>query len=111
MQKEFAQQFAKEWVQSWNTHDIETILSHYTDDFEIESPIAQKRFPESGGVLKSKQAIRKYWRIGLERNPNLEFEIIDVLVGVKSLSIYYHSKAANKRVIETMTFNDQRKVE
>lgn len=44
MRKEFAQQFAKEWVQAWNNHDIEAILSHYTEDFEIESPIAQKDF-------------------------------------------------------------------
>lgn len=110
MNKEEAQQFANEWMQAWNSHNIEAILSHYTEDFEIESPLAKKRFPESGGILKGKQAVRKYWNMGLERNPNLEFEIIDVLFGVRSLSIYYLSKSSNKRVIETMTFNDYGKV-
>lgn len=110
MDKQFASKFAKEWVDSWNSHEINSILSHYTDDFEIESPLAKKRFPESNGVLKGKIAIKKYWSIGLKLNPDLEFEIIEVLVGVNTISIFYLSKSTNKKVIEMMKFNQHLKV-
>ena len=39
MEKGFAERFAKEWVAAWNSHDLERILSHYEDDFEMLSPI------------------------------------------------------------------------
>lgn len=108
--KTFAHKFAEDWVDSWNAHDLERILSHYADDFEITSPLALKRFPESNGVLKGKDAIRKYWRLGLQLNPKLTFEIIEVLVGVNSLTIYYRSVAAAKNVVELFIFGTQGKV-
>ncbi len=30
-----ANTFAKEWLESWNSHDLDRILSHYSDDLEI----------------------------------------------------------------------------
>jgi len=36
--KEFAEHFAADWIDSWNQHDLERILLHYTDDFEMSSP-------------------------------------------------------------------------
>jgi hypothetical protein len=110
MEKEFALQFAEEWVKSWNSHDLNRILSHYTDDFEIESPLALKRLPASNGIVRGKDAVETYWRLGLDANPNLEFEIIDVLCGVTSISIYYLSKSMNRKVIEMMCFNNEMKV-
>ena len=29
------QNFAKEWINSWNSHNLEEILSHYSEDIEI----------------------------------------------------------------------------
>jgi ketosteroid isomerase-like protein len=36
--KEQALDFAHEWVAAWNAHDLERVLSHYTEDFEMSSP-------------------------------------------------------------------------
>lgn len=36
--REFAERFAKDWVDAWNRHDLEAVLSHYADDFEMSSP-------------------------------------------------------------------------
>jgi ketosteroid isomerase-like protein len=38
MTAEFAAQFAEEWIAAWNSHDLDRILSHYADDFEMASP-------------------------------------------------------------------------
>lgn len=82
--KEFATGFAKDWVEAWNTHDIEKILAHYSEDFTIESPMAIKLYPQSNGIVVGKSEVRKYWTIGLERSPNLKFELLDLLMGINS---------------------------
>lgn len=30
---EWALAFARDWIASWNAHDMQRILSHYMDDF------------------------------------------------------------------------------
>jgi len=35
MTNDFAQHFAAEWIEAWNSHDLDKIFSHYVDDFEI----------------------------------------------------------------------------
>ena len=49
---EFARQFSQEWLSAWNAHDLEAILSHYADDFEMISPYIVAITGESSGVLK-----------------------------------------------------------
>ncbi len=107
---EFAKQFSENWIRDWNAHNLEKILSHYADDFIIESPIALKRLPETNGIVIGKDNVRKYWTIGLESNPNLHFEIIDMLIGVKSITIYYSNTATGKRSAELMIFDNDKRV-
>lgn len=38
MNQEFADHFAREWIEAWNAHDLERILSHYTEEFRMSSP-------------------------------------------------------------------------
>ena len=110
MTKDFAAAFAKGWVDSWNSHDLEKILSHYSEDFTIESPLAVQLYPQSNGMVVGKSEVRKYWSIGLERSPNLKFEILDVLTGVNSMAIYMFNASSNKKSVEVMSFNSEMKV-
>lgn len=84
-----AKLFAREWVAAWNAHDIERILGHYDDDFEMSSPVIAKLMEESTGKLKGKNAARAYWTKSLATVPELRFELLVVLVGVNSVTIYY----------------------
>ena len=108
--KEFAASFARDWVDTWNAHDLEKILSHYSEDFIIETPMAAKLYAQSHGVVVGKNEVRKYWIIGLEKSPNLKFEILDVLVGVNTLGIYLFNTSSNKKSVELMSFNRKMKV-
>lgn len=110
MTKEFATAFSTSWVDSWNSHDLEKILSHYSEDFTIESPMAVKLYPESLGVVVGKSEVRKYWTIGLERSPDLRFEILDLLIGVNSVALYLFNTSSNKKSVEVMSFNSEKKV-
>nr|WP_315201596.1 nuclear transport factor 2 family protein [uncultured Flavobacterium sp.] len=110
MTKESATAFAEEWIIAWNSHNLETILTHYSDDFTIESPLALKLFPKTKGTVIGKENVRNYWTWGLENNPTLKFEILDILIGVNSLTIYYINIATNRKAVEVMSFNSDMKV-
>ncbi|WP_230627538.1 nuclear transport factor 2 family protein [Methanosarcina barkeri] len=34
-----AQKFARELIEAWNSHNIDRILDHYSEDFEMTTPI------------------------------------------------------------------------
>jgi len=69
MQKGFAERFAREWGEAWNAHDLERVLSHYEDDFEMSSPIIVTLMGESSGKLKGKAAVGAYWAKALKLLP------------------------------------------
>lgn len=103
---EQAEHFAQEWIAAWNSHDLDSILSHYTDDFTIETPMAALLVPESKGIVEGKDAVRKYWTIGLQNNSDLVFELQKVLIGVQGITIYYTNTSRNRQVAEVLWLND-----
>ena len=104
----WARDFAKEWIDAWNSHDLNRILSHYTDDFEMSSPYIVERMQEPSGRLKGKDQVRGYWQKGLEAQPPLKFELLDLFVGVDSLTLYYRS--VGRRMACEVLFFDREKM-
>jgi hypothetical protein len=84
-----ALKFAREWIEAWNAHDLEAVLSHYTDDFEMSSPFIAAFAGESSGTLKGKTQVGAYWHTALTRIPDLRFELLEVFTCVNSITIYY----------------------
>ena len=37
-----AEQFAADWIAAWNSHDLDRIMTHYADDVELISPVAEQ---------------------------------------------------------------------
>jgi SnoaL-like domain len=109
IEQSWANAFAEEWIAAWNSHDLERILSHYVDDFEMSSPLIIERGMDPKGVLRGKAAIRDYWALGLAAVPPLRFELIDVHVGINTIGILYRS-IGRRRVIELLTFNEDNEV-
>lgn len=88
---EWARRFAEEWVDAWNDHDLDRILAHYTDDFEMSSPFIVSFLGEPAGTLKGKLQVEAYWRLALERMPDLRFELLEVLAGAGTIILCYKS--------------------
>lgn len=101
--------FAQEWIDAWNSHDLDRILSHYTDDFEMSSPLIISIFGEPSGTLKGKQRVRAYWAMGLERRPGLRFELLDVFGGAGGVVILYRSEQQHQ-VAELLLFDEHGRV-
>ena len=108
IERAWAEEFARDWVESWNSHDVERVLAHYADNFEMTSPLIVQRFGIVDGKLKGKDAVRRYWGQSLANTPELRFKLIDVIVGVNSVAIVYESVTLARTVVEYIEFNEQR---
>lgn len=108
MNKIFAQQFGHEWIEAWNSHNIDVILSHYTEDFELSSPIIKIIANEESGMLKGKEAIKEYWLKAFQLIPDLHFEFINAFTGVDSVIVNYRGHRGLSS--EVFFFNDLGKV-
>jgi ketosteroid isomerase-like protein len=91
-----AQDFAQDWIQTWNSHDLDRILSHYDEDVILVSPIAAKLLNDPQGTVNGKMALQAYFKKGLEAYPNLTFELIDVMWGLSSVVLYYVNQNGTK---------------
>lgn len=89
MDPKFAKRFADEWIAAWNSHDLDRILEHYEDDFEMSSPIIARIAGEPSGKLRGKAAVGAYWSKALKSAPDLRFELLTVLVGADSVTVHY----------------------
>src|ERR1700756_2085862 len=97
-----AQAFARQWVRDWNAHDVDALLEHFTDDVVFTSSVAVRIFG-GDGVLRGKEALRKYWSEGVRLIPDLHFEVLALYVGISTLVINYRNQAGGV-VSEVLTF-------
>jgi ketosteroid isomerase-like protein len=101
--------FATAWINSWNSNDLDIILSHYSDDVEITSPMIKLAAGIDAGHLRGKDRVADYWEKALKKIPDLHFELIDIAEGVDSIALYYKS-VMNKKTVEVMFFNEEGEV-
>ena len=104
-----AQRIAEEWIDGWNRRDLEAILLHYADDISLSSPLVIERGVNDTGTIVGKAALRKYFASGLQRSPDLHFELERVLIGVESIALCYR-REGGRHAVETMTFGEDGKV-
>ena len=108
MTRAIADSFATEWIEAWNAHDLERILSHYEDDFEMSSPMIKVFTNSEVGTLRGKAAVGEYWEAALARAPQLRFELEQTLIGADSLALIY--RGVRGLSAEVFHFSEQGKV-
>lgn len=101
--------FAQQWIQDWNDHNLENILSHYSEEIQFTSPIIQQLAINTSGNLNGKHALKKYFSIGLEKYPQLTFHLIHELIGLNSVVLFYKS-INDSYSAEFMEFDEKGKV-
>lgn len=99
-----AKNFATHWIQAWNNHDLEAILSHYAEDVEYFSVFLTRLADNPAGVLRGKGNVKAYLAKGLAAYPRLEFVLLDVFIGVHSVVLRYQS-VNNLVAAEVFEFN------
>ena len=100
-----ANSFAAQWAEHWNSHDLEGLMSHFSDDVVWTSPVAAQVVEGSDGVLRGKVALRSYYAEGLSLTPELHFEVVGVYQGVNTIVINYRNHRG-ALVNEVLSFDD-----
>lgn len=100
-----ATEFAHQWEAAWNRRDEEAVLSHFHDDVVFTSRVAKQIGFAQDGIVRGKDALRRYWTMGLEKNPGLRFQVTAVYEGVNTLVIAFENEKGIDRA-EVLTFRD-----
>lgn len=109
MTRDSAEQLAVAWMDAWNGHDLDRILSHYADDVEFTSPFVRRVLGSEEATLRGVEALRDYFGRALTAFPELRFELYQVLVGANSVVLYYRS-VRDLFAAETMELDGEGKV-
>jgi ketosteroid isomerase-like protein len=105
MTHEDAEAHAKDWIEAWNTRDLERILSHYSQNVVFEAETVKVRWKKADGKLHGIEELRKHFALGLELAPELKFEFERVFLAPSGYAILYRRENGN-RVIDTITIDD-----
>ena len=99
----------REWVEAWNSRDLEHVLTMYSEDAEMTSD----RIPPLGfgasGTVHGKDSLRAYWAKALTLVPDLRFTLIDTYVSPDSVVVFYENERGNK-VCEYLRLDDAGKI-
>lgn len=106
---DFAQRFAKDWLQAWNDHDLDAILAAYSEDVEFHSPRIRIVTGKPVNSVVGKTALREYWSKALEQARDLFFEVDQVFAGSDTITIVY-TNHRSQTVAETVVFDAKGRV-
>ena len=93
------------WIDAWNNHDLERILEFYDEKISHTSPKIDNYFLLPDHTIKSKDMLRQYFQNALAQNPDLRFDLIHMLEGIKTLVLVY-KRNEMETAAEFLGFND-----
>jgi len=100
-----ADAFVADWLEAWNTHDVDRITSHYHDDVEYHSPFVARLAGRDR--LQGKAAVRAYVASALARYPDVELgPVISVAPGAGSVAVVYRS-VDGLLAVETLVLDER----
>jgi hypothetical protein len=103
IERQWAEDFAAEWIAAWNSHDLEAILSHYADDIVFHSPRIAVVMGKQIDLVAGKAALADYWGKALAAAKDLHFDLERVYIGSDSLTIAYRNHRG-QNAAETFVF-------
>jgi len=109
MTAEWAKQFAQEWTEAWNAHNLDRVMTHYTSEVEFFSPFVSLVLGEPTGRVQGRDTLRAYFAKALIAYPDLRFDLQTVYWGVNSITISYRS-VKNLPAAEVMLFDGENRV-
>jgi hypothetical protein len=99
--------FVDHHIEVWNSHRLDDIVALYAEDADLLSPLAAT--VTGSEVVRGRDALRDYFSRALTAYPDLRFEVLDVLRGVESVTIYMRG-AGGKLVAEVLFIDPDRLV-
>ena len=107
MTAEEAQAFARKHVDTWNTHDLDAIMALYSQTVELVSPLAGAITGDP--TVRGKASLRAYFERGLQKYPELHFELVETFLGHSSVTLLFRG-AGRKLVAEVLFIDSESKI-
>lgn len=115
----FAKDHINRWINAWNNHDLDALLSMYSEKIQFSSPKIKTIFPNRKySKLSNKKELKEYWTLALERFPNLKFEAKELIIhndviifeyfaalnGVDSILVIEKFEFENNTIVQSSVF-------
>ncbi len=94
--------FAGEWIEAWNSGDVDRIVAHYAADVRFRSPALKALAAD--GTLTGRDAFAAHVRAGLSTRRNFDYRLLAVAEGVEHATIIYRGPGS-RLVCETVRLN------
>lgn len=94
---------ADRWLDSWNAHDLDRIVSCYSERVEFVLPVLVGESQER--KIEGREELREHFRHGLELAPNLTVTEESLLLGPSGFAILYRREDGH-RAIEAVELDD-----
>lgn len=102
-------QIALRWFDAFNAHDLDMLLSLYSDTAQHYSPKLKSRRPETNGLVSGKAALRDWWKDAFERLPDLQYTVVKLTADEEQVFMEYIRRVsgeADLRVGEVLEIKD-----
>jgi ketosteroid isomerase-like protein len=96
MSAEKNREIAKQWLDAFNAYDVEAVVALYSDDATHTSPKIRALHPDTGGKLRGKEALGRWWREANARLPGLRYELERITADEGVAFIEYLRHAPNE---------------
>ncbi len=90
---------AQQWFAAFNTHQLEALLSLYDNDAAHFSPKLKLRQPETGGLIKGKNALRTWWQDAFDRLPGLHYRVTSLTANEERVFMEYLREVPGEEVL------------
>lgn len=91
---------AQQWFAAFNAHDLEALLSLYSNSAQHYSPKLKVRQPETNGYIKGKDALRAWWQDSFDRLPTLRYEVLTLTANEERVFMEYIRHVAGEPDIQ-----------
>ena len=100
---------------AWNSGDLDYILSFYSEDFVLTSPVVRTRLGIADGTLRGKLEVRSWWQRCLAKFPQLGTELLTVVDGPDHSTMAYvyrliYPGSSAQPVVSIFSMNEANKV-
>ncbi|WP_037502952.1 nuclear transport factor 2 family protein [Sphingomonas jaspsi] len=102
--------FAHEWINAFNSHELDRIIALYADDVRLTSPLYLRYTAGASATVQGIEPLRSYFGSALQRYPDLRFTLLDVATGVDGPCIRYHSNVGDHVAMEAFSLDRERRI-
>jgi ketosteroid isomerase-like protein len=108
METEKVQSLVEDWIDAWNSRDLDRIMRHYAPSVVFEASTVVHRWGRPDGTLRGVDELREHFRKGLEIAPNLHFELEEVFTAPSGYAAFYRRDNGN-RVLDVVEMDNSSK--